>query len=151
MAERPIAGALKAPEGKPSGGSNPSLAALAVLRVWEEPKATAPSLAALAVRWDRRWGRRSLLRRVTGSALVLLIVIDILVVLTISIGVGALAPRWPDSWLESDPFPLALGPWETPAFYRGLRIPLLARRLPELGATFGGESKSQLPGARAST
>jgi len=27
VAERPIAGALKAPEGKPSGGSNPSLAA----------------------------------------------------------------------------------------------------------------------------
>ena len=80
------------------------------------------------------------------AALVLLIVIDILVVLTISIGVGALAPRWPDSWLESDPFPLAFGPWETLSFYRGLRIPLLARRLPELGATFGGESKSQLPG-----
>ena len=81
------------------------------------------------------------------AAQVLLIVIDILVVLTFSIGVGALAPRWPDSWLGSDPFPLALGRWETPAFYRRLRIPRLARRLPELGATFGGESKSQLPGS----
>ena len=46
VAERPIAGALKAPEGQPSGGSNPSLAAKRRLRIWEEPKATAPSLAA---------------------------------------------------------------------------------------------------------
>jgi glycosyl-4,4'-diaponeurosporenoate acyltransferase len=83
---------------------------------------------------------------VTVAAQVLLIVADILVVLAISIGVGALAPRWPDSWLDSDPVPLALGRWETAAFYRRLRIPRLARRLPELGATFGGESKSQLPG-----
>jgi glycosyl-4,4'-diaponeurosporenoate acyltransferase len=80
------------------------------------------------------------------AAQVLLIVIDILVVLTISIGGGALAPRWPDSWLTGDPFPLALAPWETPAFFRRLGIPRLARRLPELGDTFGGESKSQLPG-----
>ena len=79
--------------------------------------------------------------------LILLVVIDILVVLTISIGVGALAPRWPDTWLDSDPVPLALGPWETPTFYRRLGIPRLARRLPELGDTFGGESKSQLPGS----
>lgn len=81
------------------------------------------------------------------AAQVLLIVIDILVVLAISIGVGALAPRWPDSWLDRDRLPLTLGPWETPAFYRRLRIPRLARRLPELGDTFGGESKSQLPGS----
>jgi glycosyl-4,4'-diaponeurosporenoate acyltransferase len=77
---------------------------------------------------------------------VLLVVIDILVVLTVSIGAGALAPSWPDSWLDGDPVPLALGGWETPAFYRRLRIPRLARRLPELGDTFGGQSKSQLPG-----
>ena len=81
------------------------------------------------------------------AALVLLIVIDILVVLAISIGVGALAPRWPDSWLDREPLPLALGPWESPEYYRSLGIPRLARRLPELGATFGGESKSQLPGS----
>ena len=31
------------------------------------------------------------------AAQVLLIVIDILVVVAISIGVGALAPRWPDA------------------------------------------------------
>jgi hypothetical protein len=80
------------------------------------------------------------------AAQVLLVIIDILFVLTVSIGVGALAPRWPASWLGSDPIPLALGPWETPAFYRRLGIPRLARRLPELGATFGGASKSQLPG-----
>lgn len=85
----------------------------------------------------------------TVAAQVLLIVIDILVVLTLSIGTGALAPRWPDSWLDADPIPLALGGWETPAFFRRLRIPRLARRLPELGNTFGGESKSQLPGTTA--
>ncbi len=33
VAERPIAGALKAPEGKLSGGSNPSLAACVALGV----------------------------------------------------------------------------------------------------------------------
>lgn len=81
------------------------------------------------------------------AAQVLLIVIDILVVVAISIGVGALAPRWPDAWLDRDRGPLTLGSWETPAFYRRLRIPRLARRLPELGDTFGGESKSQLPGS----
>ena len=47
VAERPIAGALKAPEGKLSGGSNPSLAAKRCAVIWEEPKATAPSLAAI--------------------------------------------------------------------------------------------------------
>jgi Glycosyl-4,4'-diaponeurosporenoate acyltransferase len=83
---------------------------------------------------------------VTVAAQVLLVVTDILVILVISIGVGSLAPRWPDSWLDGDPVPLALGRWETPAFYRGLGIARLARRLPELGDTFGGESKSQLPG-----
>jgi hypothetical protein len=80
------------------------------------------------------------------AAQALLIVIDILVVAGISIGVGAWAPRWPNSWLRHDPFPLALGAWESVEFYRGLGVPRLARRLPELGGTFGGESKSQLPG-----
>ena len=50
VAERPNAGALKAPEGKLSGGSNPSLAAFMWRGIWEEvgckPNSTAPSLAA---------------------------------------------------------------------------------------------------------
>jgi hypothetical protein len=83
---------------------------------------------------------------VTIAAQALLVVTDILVVIGISVGIGALAPKWPDSWLGRDPLPLALGPWESVAFYRRLGIPRLARRLPELGGTFGGESKSQLPG-----
>ena len=76
-----------------------------------------------------------------------LVAIDILVVVVVSIGTGALAPRWPASRLARDVFPLHLWPWESVGFYRRLGVPRLARRLPELGATFGGESKSQLPGS----
>ena len=75
-----------------------------------------------------------------------LVVIDVLVVIGVSIGVGAWAPRWPDRWLARDHFPLSLWPWESAAFFRRLGVPRLARRLPELGALFGGESKSALPG-----
>jgi hypothetical protein len=78
-----------------------------------------------------------------------LVVVDILVVVAVSVGIGATAPRWPASWLRGDPFPLARWWWETPARYRRLGVARLARRLPELGATFGGESKSTLPGTRA--
>ena len=80
----------------------------------------------------------------------LLVVVDIVIVMTVSIGAGAWAPRWPRAWLGHDAFPLLLWPWETPAFYRRLGVPRLAHRLPELGATFGGESKSRIPG-RTST
>ena len=77
--------------------------------------------------------------------IVRLIIIDIVVVAGISIGVGFTAPRWPSSWLTW--FPRALGkfPWESPAYYRRLRVAAWAARLPELGATFGGESKSEVP------
>jgi len=75
-----------------------------------------------------------------------LVAIDIVLVVLVSIGTGAVAPRWPDSWLTRDVLPLRLWTWESVAFYRRLGVPRLARRLPELGATFGGESKSQLPG-----
>jgi len=75
-----------------------------------------------------------------------LVVIDVLVVVGVSIGVGAWAPRWPDRWLTADPVPLHLWPWETAGFFRRLGVPALVRRLPELGALFGGESKSALPG-----
>jgi glycosyl-4,4'-diaponeurosporenoate acyltransferase len=76
----------------------------------------------------------------------LLVVIDIVVVVGISIGVGAWAPRWSGSWLTHDVFPLTRMPWEKPAFFRRLGIPRLARRLPEMGDTFGGTSKASLPG-----
>jgi hypothetical protein len=76
----------------------------------------------------------------------LLVVVDIVIVVTVSIGAGAWAPRWRGAWLRRDIVPLALWPWETPAFYRRIGVVGLARRLPELGSTFGGESKSQLPG-----
>ena len=46
VAERPNAGALKAPEGKLSGGSNPSLAAQRQYVDLGGAPATAPSLAA---------------------------------------------------------------------------------------------------------
>ncbi len=54
VAERPIAGALKAPEGKLSGGSNPSLAAKRRCVDLGGAPATAPSLAAGVVAWSRR-------------------------------------------------------------------------------------------------
>jgi hypothetical protein len=78
-----------------------------------------------------------------------LVLVDIAVVVAVSILVGATAPRWPARWLRRDPFPLARWPGETPALYRRLGVPALARRLPELGATFGGQSKSALPGTTA--
>ena len=81
--------------------------------------------------------------------LIVLVVVDIVVVVTASIGVGAWAPRWPASWLGHDTFPLTRMPWESPAFFRRLGVPALSRRLPELGSTFGGESKAALPGLAA--
>jgi hypothetical protein len=75
-----------------------------------------------------------------------LVVVDIVVVVAISIGAGAWAPRWPDGWLGHDAFPLTRMPWETPVFFHRLRVGRLARRLPELGATFGGQAKAVLPG-----
>ncbi len=79
-------------------------------------------------------------------SLALRIVIDIAIVVGGSIAVGAVAPRWPDDWLARDRGPLRLSRLDTPARYRALRVSTLARRLPELGGTFGGESKSGLPG-----
>jgi hypothetical protein len=78
--------------------------------------------------------------------MVAVVVIDVLVVIGMSIGLGALAPRWPDRWLQRDPIPLRLWAWETAAYFRRLGVPSLARRLPELGSAFGGESKAALPG-----
>lgn len=83
--------------------------------------------------------------------LALLIVADIVTVAGLSVAIGATAPRWPARWLARDRFPLRLRPWETPAAYRRLGVPRLARRLPELGATFGGTSKARLPGRDAAS
>ncbi len=80
----------------------------------------------------------------------MLVLVDILVVVSLSVGVGASAPRWPDSWLGNDTFPLARWPWETAGFYRRLGVAQFARRLPEMGARFGGRSKAALPGTSAS-
>ena len=81
--------------------------------------------------------------------LLLLIALDIALVATCSVIAGITAPRWPDSWLERDRGPLRTWGWETPARYRRLHVPWLTRVLPEAGALFGGESKSELPGTTA--
>ncbi|MFA7323822.1 MAG: hypothetical protein WC005_05635 [Candidatus Nanopelagicales bacterium] len=75
-----------------------------------------------------------------------LIAIDIAVIVTLSVAVGAGAPRWPATWLSSDRFPLSVRPWERAHHYRRLRVITLAARLPELGHVFGGLTKSELPG-----
>ncbi len=80
------------------------------------------------------------------SQLAVLVVVDLLIVLVVSIGFGAWAPRWPDRWLQRDAGPLRLTGFDTPAAYRRLRVARWARRLPELGAAFGGASKRALPG-----
>lgn len=75
-----------------------------------------------------------------------LLVVDISVIVTLSVIIGASAPRWPDRWLRSDVGPLRPLPGETARTYRRIGISTLIRRLPELGTLFGGESKSALPG-----
>lgn len=75
-----------------------------------------------------------------------LILIDIAIVAGISIVIGAIAPRVSPRFLGRDFPPVIHLPWETPRFFRKLRVQQLARRLPELGETFGGASKNQLPG-----
>jgi hypothetical protein len=82
----------------------------------------------------------------TVGALVGLIVIDILIVAGISIITGAIAPKWSDRRLEQDRLLLTLLAGESTKAYRRLGVPALAQRLPELGAVFGGQSKSALLG-----
>ena len=76
--------------------------------------------------------------------LALLVAIDVVVVVALSVLVGAWAPRWPDRWLMAGPLPRL--PWETPSFFRRLRVARWARRIPELGGTFGGQPKDRIPG-----
>ena len=71
---------------------------------------------------------------------------DLAVLAIVHALIGGPAPRWPHRWLTKDVGPLRFLPVETPAFSRQRHVPGLARHLPEAGDTFGGESKSQLPG-----
>ncbi len=78
---------------------------------------------------------------------VLLIGADLVVVIGVSVLIGMTAPRWHGAWLRRDALVLHRLPWETPAFFRRLRVTRWATRLPELGGTFGGQSKDALPGS----
>ena len=80
---------------------------------------------------------------------VLLIGADLVFVIAVSVLIGMTAPRWPRTWLHSDALVLHRLPWETPTFFRRLRVTKWAARLPELGGTFGGQSKDTLPGRTA--
>ena len=80
------------------------------------------------------------------SDMLWLIAINVLVIVLLSVLIGATAPRWPVAWLAADRFPLTALPLEKHHHYRKFRVATLRARLPELGAIFGGESKSSLPG-----
>lgn len=79
-----------------------------------------------------------------------MILIDIAIVAGTSILIGAIAPRVSSRVFSKDFPPVVHLPWESPKFFRTLRVQQLARRLPELGDTFGGESKNHLPGRNPS-
>ncbi|CAB5015428.1 MAG: hypothetical protein F2889_06755 [Actinobacteria bacterium] len=78
--------------------------------------------------------------------LLLHIAASVVVVIALAICIGASAPRWPKTWLQRDVGPLRFNRFDTRSRYRKIGITKLARRLPELGAVFGGQSKSALPG-----
>lgn len=78
--------------------------------------------------------------------LLLHIAIDALVVIALSVIIGASAPRWPDTWLQKDVGPLHFNRFDTRSRYRKIGVTRLARTLPELGSVFGGQSKKALPG-----
>ena len=80
------------------------------------------------------------------SDMLWLIAINVLVIVLLSVLIGAAAPRWPSLWLASDRFPLTVLPFEKHHHYLKFRVATLRERLPELGHIFGGESKSSLPG-----
>lgn len=75
-----------------------------------------------------------------------LIGVDFLIVISISIIIGAIAPRCPARWFARDVGPQHLTRWDRPSVYRSLGIPWFARVLPEGGSWLGGESKAALPG-----
>jgi glycosyl-4,4'-diaponeurosporenoate acyltransferase len=81
----------------------------------------------------------------TGD-LVRLVLSDIALVAGVSILVGATAPRWPDRWLTRNRGPMRLSFPRRESTFRALGVTWLARRLPEFGAIFGGQSKATIPG-----
>lgn len=86
------------------------------------------------------------MQTVLGVTMLGLIIIDVVVIVGLSVLIGAIAPRMPDSWFATDVGPLTFLPAESAHGYRRIGIGLLARRLPELGTIFGGSSKASLPG-----
>ncbi|PHX60817.1 MAG: hypothetical protein CK552_03840 [Actinobacteria bacterium] len=78
--------------------------------------------------------------------LLLHIAASALVVIALSVIIGASAPRWPDTWLQKDVGPLHFNRFDTRSRYRKIGVTRLARTLPELGSVFGGKSKKALPG-----
>lgn len=77
--------------------------------------------------------------------LIVLVLIDIATVAVISVLVGVTAPRWRGSLLTVDRFPLSPFVFETSEYFRRFPLRTWARKLPELGETFGGASKNALP------
>lgn len=77
---------------------------------------------------------------------VTLIVVDIAWIVGSSVVVGAWAPRWPASWVDRDRFPVCRWLGETTAHYRAIGVRAFAHRLPEGGASFGGQSKAYMRG-----
>jgi hypothetical protein len=76
-----------------------------------------------------------------------LIAVNVLVVVAISVGIGAWAPHWPARWLTTDRFPLTVFWFEKAHHYRKFRVAKLRARLPEMGQVFGGKSKGALLGS----
>ncbi len=78
--------------------------------------------------------------------MVRLVLVDVVIIVLGSVAIGGVAPRIPATWLTSDVGPLVLRSRESARGYTRIGTRTLARRLPELGTVFGGESKSHLPG-----
>ena len=78
--------------------------------------------------------------------LLLHIAASAVVVIALAIMIGAVAPRWPNTWLQRDVGPLRFNRFDTRTRYRRIGVTRLARTLPELGSVFGGQSKKTLPG-----
>lgn len=80
-----------------------------------------------------------------------LIGIDFLIVIGLSVVIGAVAPRCPGRWFARDIGPQRLTRWDRLGAYRAIGIPWFARVLPEGGSWMGGESKAALPGRDAAS
>lgn len=85
----------------------------------------------------------------SASTIAWLIVIDFSIIAGLSIIIGAVAPRWPDRWLDTDHGPMRIPIPRRETAFRALGVTWMARHLPELGSVFGGQSKSSLPGRDA--